>query len=348
MRDEIIVNGQFNIGYICTTLQCERGHADRVALRCVSHVGDVRDFTFGQLDLLTNRFANALVRLGLRPGDVIFTFLPKCPEQFVVFLGALKTRCVVGTLFSSFGEGALLDRLADSHAKCVVTKLTLLKRLRNIWSQLPTLSKIIVVDAQNDISCNELSYAGQLSGSEDDFVVSVTPAETPSVLHYTSGSTGKPKGVQHLHRSVLHVSRTTKEVLGLSLRDRFWCTADQGWVTGTSYGIVGPWTRGVTQIQYEGRYEAAKWFKLLVDQRVTVWYTSPTALRMVMQQEDEFFKQYDLSELRRIYSVGEPLNPEILGWSRRVLGRDVYDTWWQTETGGIMISNKPGMRIRPG
>ena len=193
-----------------------------------------------------------------------------------------------------------------------------------------------------------LSYPALMREASDDFLSPVTPAATPSVLHYTSGSTGKPKGVLHAHRSILHQSRTASEVLNLTETDIFWCTADQGWVTGTSYGIIGPWSLGVTQIHYGGGYDAKLWFDLLQKEEVTVWYSAPTALRMLMREDAELYKDYNLGKLRYIFSVGEPLNPEVISWARNIIGRDIYDTWFQTETGGIMITNRPGLEIRPG
>jgi len=173
-------------------------------------------------------------------------------------------------------------------------------------------------------------------------------AEDPLFILYTSGSTGKPKGVLHAHKSLLHQKATAQEVLQLNSDEILWCTADQGWVTGTSYGIIGPWSLGVTQIHFGGMYDADKWFKVLAEEKVTIWYSAPTALRMLMQEEDAVFQKYDLSQLKYIFSVGEPLNPEVIQWSQRVLGKKIYDTWFQTETGAIMITNRPGIDIRPG
>jgi acetyl-CoA synthetase len=184
--------------------------------------------------------------------------------------------------------------------------------------------------------------------ASDDFVAQLTSPDTPSVLHYTSGSTGKPKGVLHVHLSILHQSKTATDVLNLTESDIFWCTADQGWVTGTSYGIIGPWSLGVTQIHYGGGYDAKLWFDLLQNEAVTIWYSAPTALRMLMRENAELYKGYELNKLSHIFSVGEPLNPEVITWAQSTLGKNIYDTWFQTETGGIMITNRPGIEIRPG
>ena len=348
MKSRLTFHNQFNIGHICTRQQCDQGRGDKVAFRWISAHQERTDYTFNDLERESNRFANALLSLGFASGDILFTFLPKTPEQFFSFLGALKLQVICGTLFSNFGDDALLDRLGDAKAKGIVTKKSLLKKITRVKNQLPSLKYIIVTDIAEHQSEEILSYPALVRQASDDFTASITAPDTPSVLHYTSGSTGKPKGVLHVHRSILHQSRTASEVLTLKDSDTFWCTADQGWVTGTSYGIIGPWSLGVTQIHYGGSYDAKLWFDLLQNEAVTIWYSAPTALRMLMREEAELYKNYDLDTLRHIFSVGEPLNPEVITWARTTLGKDIYDTWFQTETGGIMITNRPGLEIRPG
>lgn len=343
------INMNNNIAHICTRNQCDAGLADKVAMRWFDAHQQRCDYTFADLERESNRFANALAGLGLKPGEVLFTFLPKLPEQFFAFLGSLKLQLLTGTLFANFGDEALLDRLGDSKARAIVTKKSFLKKLLRIRQQLPALEFIILVDdEQADGSEGIYCYWQLVNAASDDFTVAPSALDMPSVLHYTSGSTGKPKGVVHCHRSIAHQIATTRDILGLNRDDIFWCTADQGWVTGTSYGILGPWSLGVTQVHYGGGYDPARWFELLERERVNVWYTAPTALRMLMREDESLYAQFDLSALRAIYSVGEPLNPEVIHWSRRVLGQEIYDTWFQTETGGIMISNRPGLEVRPG
>ncbi len=346
---KVVQDGQYNIGHICTRWQCDNGRADKIALRLLRADGSLRvQWSFADLDRRSNQFANVLRELGFRPGDVLFTFLPRCEEQFVVFLGALKAQVVIGTLFANFGEEALLDRLGDARARGLVTRSSLYRKIRRIRGSLPDLSSVMLIDGPIPPDSGLLDYHALLAEMSADFAVPPTPPDMPSVLHYTSGSTGKPKGVQHVHRSVLHQSETMHEVFNLLEDDRYWCTAEQGWVTGTSYGIIGPWSLGVTQVQYEGGYEPRRWFDILAGERVNVWYTSPTALRMLMQEDPELFRRVELSALRHIFSVGEPLNPEVVAWGRRVLDRDVHDTYFQTETGGIMVANRPQLPIRPG
>ena len=351
MRNEqqgLIQNGQYNIGHICTRLQCDLGRSQKVALRWLGAHGERAEYTFADLERESSRFANVVQNLGFSAGDVFSIFLPPIPEVFTTFLGALKARLITGTLFSNFGEEALLDRLGDAGAKGILTRKSYLRKLLRIRDQLPDLKFIILVDAAAHQSDDILSLPVLLQQASAEFDTPVTSPETPSVLHYTSGSTGKPKGALHGHRSVLLQNRTAAEVLNLQPDDVFWCTADHGWVTGTSYGIIGPWSLGVTQVHYGGAYEAVKWFEILEEFGVTVWYTAPTALRMLMREDPAALARFNLGKLRHIFSVGEPLNPEVINWGRKVLGKEIYDTWFQTETGAIMITNRPGLPIKPG
>ncbi|WP_129127982.1 AMP-binding protein [Geomonas oryzae] len=346
MQNEDKVYG--NIAYACTTLQCERGLGNKTAMRWIDAHGGKTDFTFNDLDRESNRFANALDSLGVTKGDIFFTFLPKTPEQFFAFLGILKAQVICGTLFSNFGEEALLDRLGDSGAAGIVTRKGLFKKIMRIRGKLPKLKYIILIDGDGEPERGVFGYKDLTAAARDEYEVQPTTADTPSVLQYTSGSTGKPKGVLHCHGSLQGQMGTARDVLGLRHDDIYWCTADQGWITGTSYGIIGPWSLGITQIHYGGGFDAQAWVDLLAREHVTVWYSAPTALRMLMRSDETIFTSADLSELRSIHSVGEPLNPEVIAWSRRVMNRDIYDTWFQTETGAIMICNRPGMEIFPG
>lgn len=348
MNLPLIENGQYNVAHICTRQQCERGLADKVAMRWISAHKERQDYTFADLEIESNRFANALKQLGFMHGDVFFTFLPKLPEQFFAFLGSLKMQLITGTLFANFGEDAILDRLGDSEAKGLITKKSFLKKISAIRAHLPALKYIFVVDIAEDMAPDILSYSKLVANQLTEYDTPVTSPDARSVLHYTSGSTGKPKGVLHRHNSIYHQYLTTSTALGLNEDDIFWCTADQGWVTGTSYGIIGAWSHGITQLHYGGGYDAEVWFELLENEGVTVWYTAPTALRMLLREDEALFKRFNLSKLSHISSVGEPLNPEVIHWAQRVLGKNIYDTWFQTETGAIMIANRPGIEIRPG
>lgn len=338
----------YNIGYLCTTRQCELGLGEKVAMRWITPDFKRSDYSFTDLDRLSNKFANVLEKLGIGKGNIFFTFLPKSPEQFSAFLGGLKAECITGTLFSNFGDDALLDRLGDSSARLVITRKSLYRKIERIRHKLPHLQSVVLTDVAEHVSSTVLSWQLLMAEACDEYSVPSTSPETPSVLHYTSGSTGKPKGVLHCHKSLLQQSRTSREILGLNPDDIYWCTADQGWVTGTTYGIIGPWSLGITQIHFAGGYNAEQWFRLLQDEQIAVWYTAPTALRMLIREDPSAYQGKDLSCLRSIFSVGEPLNPEIIVWGRDTLGKDIYDTWFQTETGAIMIANRPGLPIRQG
>ena len=344
----IIENNQYNIGHICTRMQCDLGRPEKIAMRLVAPDMTHADYTFKDLDLQSNKAASALRSLGLSKGDILFTLLPKVPEQFFVLLGALKLQLIASPLFANFGEEAILDRVGASRAKALVTKKSFLKKIDKIRDKLPHLKYIIVIDSETHLSKNILSYAALMHDAADTFKTPLTGPDVPSILHYTSGSTGKPKGVLHVHGGILTINQTAKQILDLKDSDIYWCTADQGWVTGTSYGLIGPWSCGVTQVHFTGQYNAETWFSILEKEKITVWYTAPTALRMLMKEDVTLFQKFDLKYLRHISSVGEPLNPEIIRWSRKVLGKDIHDTWFMTETGAIMIANRPGLAVRPG
>jgi len=346
--ENIIRNDQYNIGYICTKLQCERGNAEKIAMRWISPDMKHIDHSFKDMEDQSNKCANVLQSLGLSKGDIIFTLLPKIPEQFFVLLGALKLQLVASPLFANFGEEAILDRMGDACAKALVTKKSFLKKIEKIRNQLPYLKHVIIVDDNSHLSSDILSYPLLMKNAKDVFETPLTGKDVPSLLHYTSGSTGKPKGVLHVHGGIMTIHQTTKEILGLKEGDKYWCTADQGWVTGTSYGVIGPWSWGITQIHFSGQYNPEEWFTILEREKINVWYTAPTALRMLMKEDAALFKKFSLKELRHISSVGEPLNPEIISWARKILSKDIYDTWFMTETGAIMIANRPGLDIKPG
>jgi acetyl-CoA synthetase len=306
------------------------------------------EITYAQLASASSRFASVLVGLGLAPGDRAFVMLPKLPEVYFALLGGLKARVVMGPLFANFGDEALFDRLTDSGARLLLTKRSLLKKVQRIRDSLPHLRHVLVLDADDHLAPDILSYQRLMREASPEFQVAPTTADTPSILHYTSGSTGKPKGVLHVHGALATIVSTTREVLGLGPGDVYWCTADPGWVTGTSYGMIGPWAVGATQMQYGGAFDAGAWMTLLEREKINVWYTAPTALRMLMHEDSRLYAGRRLESLRCVSSVGEPLNPEITHWARRTLGKEIHDTWFQTETGAIMIANRPGLSVRPG
>jgi acetyl-CoA synthetase len=348
MKKEVEETGNLNVGYLCTRHQCQLDRAQMRAMRWIGSRGEVADYTYAELDCASSRFANVLRTLGYAGGETLFTFLPKIPAQYFVLLGALKQRLVAGPLFANFGQEALLDRLADAKAKIVVTRKAGWSKLQSIRHLLPSLRHVLLVDADAHLDGEVLSYNLLMSQSHEDFTVPETSPNAPSLLHYTSGSTGKPKGALHRHGSFEYQQRTGREVLQLTPGDIYWCTADPGWVTGTTYGMIVPWGLGVSQIHFGGGFEASKWFEVLEREQVKIWYTAPTALRMLMREEEQLLRQFDLSQLQHIFSVGEPLNPEVIHWGEKILGKIIHDTWFQTETGAILITNRPGLPVFPG
>ncbi|MFH1091807.1 MAG: AMP-binding protein, partial [Pseudomonadota bacterium] len=223
--------------------------------------------------------------------------------------------------------------------------------IHEIIDELPALETIIIVNRRKkpyNLNKKEISYESLMAESSNDFELERTDKKDYAIIHYTSGTTGKPKGVVHVHEAVVGHYATAKYILDLHPEDIYWCTADPGWVTGTSYGIFGPWTNGISQVVIEGGFGAGAWYQVIEKYRVTVWYSAPTAIRMLMKAGDAIVKKFDLSSLRYMCSVGEPLNPEAVIWSKEVLGLPFHDNWWQTETGCIQIANYPVQDIRPG
>jgi acetyl-CoA synthetase len=314
--------------------------------------GETETYTFADLKRESDKFANVLRALGVEKGDRLFMFMERVPELYIAFIGGLKVGAVVGPLFSAFGPDPVRDRLADSGARILLTQPALRRKIAEILPDLPQIRHVIVVNRgpreMDSMADGDLAYEDLMSKAAEEFEIVRTTMYDPSIMHYTSGTTGKPKGALHCHQAILQQYATGKWVLDLHEDDTYWCTADPGWVTGTSYGILAPWSSGVTQVVYEGAYKANAWYEVIQKHRVTVWYTAPTAIRMLMKAGTEIPKRYDLSSLRHILSVGEPLNPEAIMWALPVFQQPIHDNWWQTETGAILISNYPAMDIRPG
>ena len=339
--------GGVNMAYVAVDRHVAAGDGDQTAIISVGRHGERRQLSYAELAEQTNRFASFLQRWGVRPGDRVFSLLGRPLELYVAALGTLKTAAVFSPLFSAFGPEPVRERMRLGNAKVLVTTPTLYKRrVEPVRDQLPDLETVVLVAGTTDGSA--LSFEDALAAGSSEFTVPATPLETPALLHFTSGTTGKPKGAVHVHGAVVAHQATARWALDLRPGDVFWCTADPGWVTGTSYGIIAPLTIGATLVSDSGDFEPARWYGLLQDLAVDVWYTAPTALRMLMRAGDDLPHGYDLSRLRHIASVGEPLNPEVVVWGQETLGLPVHDNWWQTETGAIMISNYRCMPIRPG
>jgi acetyl-CoA synthetase len=319
---------------------------DQVALRWLGRKGDRREYTYAELAEATSRFASGLRTLGLGKGDRVFLLSTRIPELYIAALGALKNGSVASPLFSAFGPEPIQTRMSMGQGKALVTTESLFKRkVAGIREQLPDLEHVVVVG--NSVA-GTLAFEDILKDGDPGTRAEPMDPEDMALLHFTSGTTGAPKGAVHVHRAVLHHYVSALYALDLHPEDIYWCTADPGWVTGMSYGMIAPLTHGVTSIVDEGEFDPDRWYRTIEEQRVTVWYTAPTAIRMLMMTGESVAKQYDLSSLRFVASVGEPLNPEAVLWGEKALGLPIHDNWWQTETGGIMIANYAGEEIRPG
>ena len=317
------------------------------ALRCIAKDGSATALTYADLRRQTSRFANLLRELGVAKGDRVFSLLSRVPELYVAAFGTLKNVSVFSPLFPAFGPEPIRERLRLGDAKVLVTSPELYQRkIMPIRDTLPGLEHVLIVGEPPDDKT--IGLASALAAADDQFDIPATDPEDMALLHFTSGTTGKPKGAVHVHQAVVAHQATAAFALDLRPQDIFWCTADPGWVTGTSYGIIAPLTLGLTLVTDAAEFEARRWYQLLADHKVTVWYTAPTAIRMLMRYGPELPAAYDLSALRYIASVGEPLNPDAVIWGERTLGLPIHDNWWQTETGAIMISNFASMDIRPG
>ncbi len=341
--------GTFNLGALLCDRHCSQGRGDHLALIWENHTGLRKSFTFDDLRRHSNAWAHKLAELGVKPGDRVCLFVDRVPDLYFAFLGILKLGAVAQPLFSQFMADALEVRLADADTRAVITTGRHLEKVRSVRARLPALAWVILTDVKSGAHPT-LGEGEVVMTAEEAPPVEFTPfpanEDTPSLLHYTSGTTGRPKGAQHVHGSVLSQYATTRHVLDLRPDDVYWCTADPGWVTGTSYGIIGPWAVGATQAIFEAGFSAQRWYEFIARYHVTVFYTAPTAIRMLMKAPPPTPDQ--LASLRHMCSVGEPLNPAAVLWAERVMGRPFHDTYWQTETGAIMISNVPGLPIKPG
>jgi len=338
---------KINAAYNAVTRHAQGKRKNKVALYWQGSEGEKRKYTFAEMDGLSNQFGNLLKKLKVKEGERVFMFLPRIPELFIAFLGTLKIGAIAGTLFAAFGPQALLDRLENSDAKILVTNKELLPRVKKVWAQLPRLEKIIVVDGDREQNCL-LNFWKQMDQAEGTLKVKPMNPEDSAFMLYTSGTTGKPKGVLHCHRAILHEHLTAKWVLDIKDQDVYWCTADPGWVTGIAYEILGTWSLGASTLVYHGRFDPKTWYEILEDYQVTIWYSAPTAIRMLAASGLDLVKKYNLSNLRHLASVGEPLNPESVHWGIKAFGLPFHDNYWQTETGGMVIANYPCLPIKPG
>ncbi len=342
---------KLNAAYIAVDVNAQNFRKNKIALYFESEQGIKEQYTFAQLSESSNQFANVLTHQGIKKGERVFIFLPRIPELFISFSSILKVGAIAGTLFSAFQEEALFDRLENSGATIVITNAELFPRLEKIWKKLPHLKKIIIVERgafEFPHHQHILYFHKELKKADKEFTAKQMKKDDPAFMLYTSGTTGKPKGIVHKHEAIIQQFITAKWVLDLKEDDVYWCTADPGWVTGIAYEILGSFANGASAITFDGRFNADRWYTILQDYKVTVWYTAPTAIRMLMAEGSEKVKKYNLSSLRHMASVGEPLNPEALLWGLKAFGLPFHDNWWQTELGAMCIANYPSMDIKVG
>jgi len=339
----------YNIAHEAVDRHAAGARAHKVAIRWIGKTDARRELTYRDLQRETNRFANALAGLGVKPGESVFLLLGRLPELYIALLGALKARCVVSPLFSAFGPEPLVTRIRIGEGRVLVTTPELYRRkVEGVREHMPSLSHVILVGEGEAGGTGLQRWPSLIDAASPDYSIAATDPEDIALLHFTSGTTGRPKGAIHVHGAIVAHHVTGRYALDLHEHDIYWCTADPGWVTGTSYGILAPLSNGVTSVVVEAEFDAQTWYSTLERERVTVWYTAPTAIRMMMRLGVEAAKGYNLSALRFAASVGEPLNPEAVVWGLEAFGLPFHDNWWQTETGGIMIANFPALDIKPG
>lgn len=348
--------GLCNIAYAAVDRHTAGPAATRTALRFVPDrpwdgVIATHDLSYAELGRLARRFSSALRSLGIDKGNRVFTLMGRTPELYIAMMGALRNGSVVSPLFSAFGPEPIATRVNIGQADVLVTTRAIYQRkVAKIRDRLPSLRHVFVVGDGRDGGAppGTLDFWQWVDAADENTPIEPTTADDPALLHFTSGTTGTPKGAIHVHGAVVMHYVTGLYALDLHPDDTYWCTADPGWVTGTSYGIISPLLHGVTSIVDEAEFDAERWYHILQDQGVSVWYTAPTAIRMLIKAGPELPARYHFPRLRFIASVGEPLNPEAVWWGKRVLGLPIHDNWWQTETGGIMIANTPAFDIKPG
>lgn len=340
---------RLNIAWEAVDRQVQEGRGNSIALRWLSKTGERQEFTYAELARLSNRFANLLERFGIGHGDRVCVLAGRIPELYVTALGTWKAGAVFCPLFSAFGPEPVRVRLAKSQARLLVTTRPLYQRkVQPQRSALPHLEQVLLTDGDGDGDPGVHGFHPLMAAEADSRPPATTGPEDAALLHFTSGTTGTPKGAIHVHEAVVAHRLTGRWALDLRPGDVYWCTADPGWVTGISYGIIAPLANAATLVVDEAEFETRRWYSILAQERVNVWYTAPTAIRMLMKAGTLPLSGHDLSALRFMASVGEPLNPEAVLWGLETLGQPFHDTWWQTETGAIMIANFRSLEVRPG
>lgn len=342
--------GRLNIAYEALDRHLGTDTGEQTAIRFLPADDDTPvDISYRELAARANRFANVLMELGIEPGERVYVLSPRTPDLYAAALGTLKHGCVFTPLFPAFGPEPVRSRVEIGEPAVLVTTERLFRRKVADWvGDTPSIRHVLLIGDVAKAPPGTLDAGKRMDTASDAYTTRAMSPDDMALLHFTSGTTGKPKGAIHVHEAVVTHHITGKYALDLHPGDVYWCTADPGWVTGTSYGIIAPLTNGVTMIVDEEEFDADRWYRILQNQQVNVWYTAPTAIRMLMKHGPEAVRKHDLSALRFLASVGEPLNPEAVHWGRETIGRPFHDNWWQTETGGIMIANFASMPIKPG
>lgn len=338
--------GQVNMAYECVDRHVAEGYGDKVALHYLNE-DEEQIFTFKDIKEKSDHLATVLKNYGVKKGDIVFIFLPKNAANHIAMIAAIKLGAVVGPLFEAFMEDAVRDRISDCEGRFLITDSELVKRVPK--QDLPSLETVFITEGPEKCTEDEISLVEELAKTKpQNDIIEWVDLEHRLNIHYTSGSTGKPKGIVHAHRAMIHQYQTGKWVLDIKEDDVYWCTAHLGWVTGTVYGLFAPWLNRATVVVNDGRFNADSWYSTIEKTGVTVWYSAPTAFRMLKAEGNEVLEKYNLNSLRHILSVGEPLNPEVIVWGIETLGKRIHDTWWMTETGAQLIVNLPSEVIKPG
>ncbi len=363
------VGGKMNLSYNCLDLQVERGRGEKTAILWEGESGEVRRFTFSELLDQVQRFANVLRGMGVKKGDCVAIYMGMVPELAIALLACARIGAVHSVIFGGFAANALVDRINDAQSVAVVTQDAAWRRGNQVplkatvdeaLPKCPSIKKVVVLRrAGAEIAMQagrDLWWHDEMERAAPHCAAEPLDAEHPLYILYTSGTTGKPKGIVHTTGGyAVHTYLTSKLIFDLKDDDIYWCTADIGWVTGHSYVVYGILQNGVTTVMYEGAPnfpENDRFWKIIDDHRVTIFYTAPTAIRAFIKWGEEFPNRHKLDSLRLLGSVGEPINPQTWMWYATVIGKNrcpIVDTWWQTETGGIMISTVPGaVAAKPG
>jgi acetyl-CoA synthetase len=362
-------DGTLNASYNCLDRHVHDGKGDKIALSFEGEPGDKRSWTYRQLLAETSKLANVLTKLGVQKGDRVAIYMGMVPEAAIAMLACARIGAIHSVVFGGFAAEAIRDRINDQQAKLVITQdgghrrgqlVALKENVDRALEQCPSVKNVLVFKRYgNEVkmqSGRDLDWASELASASDQHEAIAQNAEDPLFILYTSGSTGKPKGVLHTTAGyLLGVSLTSRYVFDLHEDDLYWCTADVGWITGHSYVVYGPLACGATVLMYEGAPnfpDVDRFWDIIERHKVSIFYTAPTAIRSFIRWGDEHVKKHDLSSLRLLGSVGEPINPEAWIWYRKLIGNErcpIVDTWWQTETGGIMVSPLPAaIATKPG